>query len=301
MAFNGQLLDGMVIFTELVRTGSFTNTAISSGHSTSYISKEINKLEERLGVRLLHRTTRSLNLTPEGELYLEQCKLIIHEAENAENTLSGHQLEPSGTLRVSCPTSFDISRMRTMFARFIECYPQVHLELDFSNRKVDVVAEGFDVAIRVAEQLSDSSLISQHVLRSHVLTLVAPSYLKKYGVPKSPADLPNHQVINYSGLKQPNLWPFKDGNNKETIVQVNSHALTNSSQMQLALCLSGQGIVRLPLILLSDELKRGKLVRLFDDYQPHITNVNLLYPSRKHLSSKVRAFNDFIITELENG
>ncbi|MFT5807851.1 MAG: DNA-binding transcriptional LysR family regulator [Moritella dasanensis] len=215
MAYNAQLLNGMVIFVEVVNTGSFTLAAQSSGHSTSYISKEINKLESRLSVRLMHRTTRSLRLTPEGEIYFLQCQQIMSDAEQAEETLNGRQLEPKGTLRVSCPTSFGNSRMQTILSQFLNLYPQVNLELDLDNRKVDMVTEGFDVLIR-------------------------------------------------------------------------------GSEMELSLCLAGHGITRMPRFNLGDEIETGKLVELFNDYQHQEINVYLIYPSRKHVSSKVRHFIDFV-------
>lgn len=299
MAYNPQLLSGMVIFVEVVNCGSFTLAAQSSGHSTSYISKEINKLESRLGVRLMHRTTRSLSLTPEGELYYQQCQQIISDAEQAENTLSGRQQEPKGTLRISCPTSFGLSQMQSILARFMTLYPLVDLELDLSDRKVDMIAEGFDVLIRASHQLDDSSLISRRILRSHGVVIAAPSYLAVHGIPETPADLAQHKIINYSYLKQPNQWSIRDQAGELHQVQLQSRVLTNSPEMELSLCLAGHGITRMPRFNLSDEIETGKLVELFSDFQRQSIDIFLVYPSRKHVSSKVRCFIDFVITELD--
>ncbi|MGY0216529.1 LysR family transcriptional regulator [Endozoicomonadaceae bacterium StTr2] len=294
MAYNPNLLDGMTIFAEVVDAGSFTQAAAHTGHSTSYISKEINKLEGRLGVRLMNRTTRSLSLTPEGQLYYQQCQQIISDAEEARLALMGQQLKPSGTLRVSCLTSLDMNLLQTMFSGFLTRFPEVNLELDMSNRKVDLIAEGFDVIVRATPQLEDSSFISRRIMQSQTIIVAAPEYLRQYGVPERPEDIRQHKCICYSYLKQPRLWHFKNQYGKETQVEVDSYIQTNSSAMELSLCKSGHGIVRLPQFMLQDELETGELVELFPDYRQPEVNVYLVYPSRKHLSPKVRAFIDYV-------
>lgn len=299
MAYNPQLLDGIVVFTEVVKHGSFTLAAQHTGHSTSYISKEINKLEARLGVRLMNRTTRSLRLTTEGELYFQQCELIIGEANQTELALSGQQLDPVGTLRISCPIGLGVSKMQTIFTDFMALYPQVDLELDLSNRKVDMIAEGFDVIVRATEHLEDSSLICKRILQSRGITLASPSYLKKFGTPEIPEDLKDHKCITYSHLKQPKVWEYKNQYGKRIQVDIKSRVLTNSSELKLAFCKSGQGITQLPLFALQDELASGELVELFCDYQPKNIDVFLIYPSRRHMSSKVRSFIDFVSEAFE--
>jgi DNA-binding transcriptional LysR family regulator len=301
MAFNSKLLDGIVVFSEVINMGSFTAAAQSSGHSTSYISKAVSKLEERLGIRLLNRTTRSLSLTPEGELYFRQCQQIIDDAHTAENLLAGHQSEPKGNLKISCPVSFGLSRLRPKLAAFIAQYPKINVELDLSDRKVDVVADGYDVVIRASRELEDSSLISRRVMTVRGLTIASPRYLEKYGTPKNPEDLENHQTISYSHLKQPTVWTYVAADGKEVSVAVTSRLITNSPEMELALCLAGQGITRLPEFSLQDEIETGELVHLFSDLPASEIGVYLVYPSRKYLSSRVRHFIDFILQELGDG
>jgi DNA-binding transcriptional LysR family regulator len=303
MNYHPQLLDGLQIFVEVVKAGSFTEAADNTGHSTSYISKEITKLEERLGVRLMNRTTRSLNLTPEGEVYVQQCQQLISDAIQAQNLLMGQQLEPSGTLRVSCPASFGIVQMQDLFADFLRSYPKVRLDLDLSNRKVDMIGEGFDVIVRATPKLEDSSLISRRVMTSRAVTFAAPAYLQQYGTPLHPEELahdrPNpHQCITYSYLKQPRLWDFVNQYGKPTTVEVSSRISSNSSEMELSLCRQGMGIARMPAFMLTGELERGELVELFSDFRPMAIDIYLIYPSRKHMSSKVRAFIDFVADRL---
>ncbi len=300
MAFDSQLLDGMVIFVEVVNSGSFTQAALTSGHSTSYISKEINKLESRLGVRLMQRTTRSLSLTPEGEVYFKQCQQIIDDAEQAHAILSGGQAQPKGTLRISCPTSFAMAQLQQVFSDFINLYPEVNLELDLNNRKVDMIAEGFDIAIRGTLQLEDSSLISRKIYSSQGLVVAAPSYLEKFGTPTNVTDLSNHDAITYSHLKHPSLWSFTDKNGKIESIQMKSRVQTNSSEMEVSLCVAGHGIMIMPSFNLNGEVERGELIELFQHYQRPEINVYLVYPSRKHMSAKVRSFIDFVVSALAN-
>ena len=298
MAFDSKILDGMVIFSEVITAGSFTQAAENSGHSTSYISKEVNKLEARLGVRLLNRTTRSISLTPEGELYFQQCQQIITTAHEAVSLLSGHQLEPQGTLRISCPVSFGLSRLRPILAKFIALYPKINVELELNDKKIDIVADGYDIAIRASRVQEDSSLISRRILMSRGITLASPDYLAKHGTPQSLQELSQHQTISYSYLKQPGIWTYMTVEGKSVDIPVNCRFISNSPEMELALCIAGQGITRLPAFNLHDELQTGQLVELFPELPKIEIGVYLIYPSRKHMSSKVRHFIDFVMQEL---
>ncbi|GLR73609.1 LysR family transcriptional regulator [Aliivibrio sifiae] len=298
MAFNAALFDGMMIFSEVVNSGSFTQAAHNSGHSTSYISKEIGKLEERLGVRLLHRTTRTLRLTPEGELYFQQCQQLIEDAQMAENAVTGQQNTPKGRLKVTCPVGFAFSRFRPILGKFTERYPDITLELDLNDRKIDIVAEGVDLAIRASHQLDDSSLISRRFLRSEAIVIASPDYLKKHGAPAHPSELTTHKTIGYTYVKQGMVWDFIDKENQNLTVPLKNQIITNNSFMILSLCLAGQGITRIPRFHLTDELETGKLVELFADYPKLAIDVFMVYPSRKNMSSKVRCFLDFITEHL---
>ncbi len=295
MQFNTQLFDGLVVFVAVASTGSFTRAAQATGRSTSYISKEINSLENRLGARLMHRTTRTLTLTPEGEMFYRQCQQIVSDTKQAEIALSGQQVEPSGTLKLSCPVSFGLSRLRPVLSDFTQKYPKIDIELELNDRKVDVVADGFDIVIRASGQLEDSSLISRRFMRSRGLVLASPEYLKRFGTPLHPKELVQHQTISYSYLKHPKIWGFRDLDGNDLFIDLDSRVLTNSPEMELSLCLAGQGITRLPQFNLNDEIETGKLVELLPDYQNHPIDVFLVYPSRKHMSSRVRCFIEFIV------
>ncbi|USD67841.1 LysR family transcriptional regulator [Vibrio sp. SCSIO 43136] len=291
-------LDGYVVFYQVISLGSFTAAAQKTGHSTSYISKEINKLEDRLGVRLIHRTTRSLNLTPEGEVFFDHCQTVVEEAKRIEQLLSGKQGEPKGRLKISCPVGLGAGQLSGVLAEFAERYPKVQLDVELNDRKVDLVAEGFDIVLRATTQLEDSSLISRLVRRSHGVVIASPAYLAKYGTPKHPTDLIGHRCICYTNLQQPNLWEFSDWQGERVSVTVDNTIMTNSAQMEIAMCLAGQGITRLPVDHVQEELAQGKLVELFEDWPKFPLALYLVYPSRKHMSPKVRSFIEFVIEKI---
>lgn len=295
-----RLLDGLVLFAIVVETGSFTAAAEQTGHSTSYISKQIHKLEDRLNVRLMNRTTRSLGLTPEGRLYYEKCQLIIEEAASATNIIHQQQGVPKGTLKISSPTSFGLIRLRPHLTEFMKCYPQIKVEIDLSDRHVDLISEGFDVVIRATGQLEDNSLIARKVLTARHLTLASPEYLERKGTPTQPAQLTEHDCICYSLVKNPEQWRYESESGDICYVDLEPHIISNSGQMNLNLAVAGQGICRSPDFNIDDELHRGRLIELFSDHKIAEVNLYLIYPSRQHLSPKVRSFVDFMAERLAN-
>ena len=292
------LLDGISVFVQVVQSKSFVNAAEKMNHSTSYISKEVSKLETRLGVRLLHRTTRTLSLTSEGEVYYRQCQQIIEDALQVESSISGRQLIPQGRLKLSCPVGIGVSRIRPILAEFIAKYPKITLDIDLNDHKVDLISDGFDIVIRAAIKLESSSLISRRFMNSTSLTLASPEYLKVHGTPKHPDELVEHQIISYRNLKNPEVWQYTTKNGQQIQTQVNSRVLCNNSEMMTSLCLAGQGIIRMPLFNLSDEVATGKLVPLFEDFMPINIGVYLVYPSRKNMPAKLKCFIDFIVDKL---
>jgi len=292
------LLDGISVFVQVVQSKSFVNAAEKMNHSTSYISKEVSKLESRLGVRLLHRTTRTLSLTSEGEVYYRQCQQIIEDALQVESNISGRQQIPQGRLKLSCPVGIGVSRIRPILAEFIAKYPKITLDIDLNDHKVDLISDGFDIVIRAAAQLEDSSLISRRFMNSTRLTLASPKYLKIHGTPKHPDELKDHQMISYRNLKNPEVWQYITQSGQKIKIQVNSRVLCNNSEMMTSLCLAGQGIIRMPLFNLSDEVITGKLVPLFEDLMPINIGVYLVYPSRENMPAKLKCFIDFIVDKL---
>lgn len=292
------LFDGVVIFTQVVNCGSFSGAAELTGHSNSYISKEINKLEERLSVRLLNRTTRSLSLTPEGKVYFEQCQQMVFDAQDALALINKSNLAPKGVFKISCPVDFAHGYLQNILSEYLTLYPDVQLELDLNDRHVDLVQDGFDLVIRATTNLEESSLICRKIYRSKVYTVASKGYIQRYGKPESPHQLTEHQCICYSNLKAPRRWSYQDKNNKSIHIEVNSKVLCNSSQMELAMVLADKGICRLPEFTMPKAIADNSLEVLFGDYPEQEVDVYAIYPSRKHLSPKVRCFIDLLLEKM---
>ncbi|KGJ91868.1 LysR family transcriptional regulator [Colwellia psychrerythraea] len=293
-----KLFDGMVIFTQVVECGSFSGAAEATGHSNSYISKTLNKLEARVGVRLLNRTTRSISLTPEGQVYYEQCQQLVLDAHDAMSLLTQSHIEPKGVLKVSCPTSFAESHLQEVVSTFMRQYPEVSLVLDLNDRHVDLVQDGFDLVIRATEQLAESSLVCRKIYSCKGYTVASHDYLKRFGVPKTIEQLKSHQCICYSNLKQANKWSYTHINGTDSQVEVKAKLLCNSASMELSMVLADHGICRLPEFVMEKALKEQKLTILFSDYLMPTINVYAIYPSRKHLSPKVRCFIDLLVEKM---
>ncbi len=287
------LLDGVAVFVGVVNAGSFTAAARALGHSTSFVSKEITRLERRLGSRLLNRTTRSISLTDAGRAYYERCNQIVIDAQNAQRSISQLQETPSGLLRVNAPVSFGSRYLLDVLAGFMHRYPEVRLEIELNDRLIDVVAEGYDVVIRVGE-IKDTQLVARRFTSSRAVVVASPDYLRRKGRPQRAEDLAEHDCIVYSLLPLPTQWDFhKDG--VRTSVTVSPRALCNSAAVEVALVAQGVGITRLPLFTCEQEVANGALEVVLQDYDSIELDVYAVYPHRQYLTAKVRAFVDFVV------
>jgi DNA-binding transcriptional LysR family regulator len=293
-----KLFDGIVIFTQVVNCGSFSGAAELTGHSNSYISKEINKLEARLSVRLLNRTTRSLSLTPEGQIYFEQCQQMVFDAQDALALLNQSSIKPKGKFKVSCPVAFAQGYLQGVLFKYMQLYPDVQLELDLNDRRVDLIQGGFDLVIRATDQLEESSLICKKIYDSKSYTVASSAYLQRFGRPIRPEQLKDHYCLCYSNLKKPERWHYRSQDKEDVFVDVPCKVLCNSAQMELAMVLEGHGICRLPEFAMEKEIKSGELEILFSDYVAPDVNVYAVYPSRQHLSPKVRCFIDLMTQQM---
>jgi len=290
---NAELLDGVAVFVAVINSGSFKAAAESLGHSTSYISKEVTRLEKRLGSRLLNRTTRTISLTDAGRAYYERCQQIVIDAENATRSVSQLQDEPRGLLRVNAPTSFGTRHLIEHLSAFLHRYPEVNLEIEFNDRIIDVVAEGYDVVIRVGK-VRNSNLIARAFTRSKTVVIASPEYLRRHGTPEKAADLENHHCITYSLEANPLNWTFRK-EDEHVQVQLSSRALCNNAEIMVALACDGIGITRVPLFTCSSEVEAGRLKILLEDYEQPEYGVNAVYPHRQYLTAKVRVFVDYLV------
>ncbi|BBN81629.1 LysR family transcriptional regulator [Pseudoalteromonas sp. A25] len=288
------VFDGIQIFVQVVKSGGFAAAAAVLGHSNSHISKEINKLEERIGVRLLNRTTRSIALTPEGELYYRYCEQLVNDATEAFALLTQNDNNPKGELKISCPIGISQNYIQPVIEQYLQRYPNVRLNIDLSDKRIDVIADGFDLVVRAAPELSESSLICKRLFSCPTYIVAAPEYISRYGRPYHPKELTNHDCICYSNLKTPDRWEFVSEHGEQFVVAVRKKVMSNNGNMQATMACSGVGICRLPEFYIKHELANGQLDILFEKFPQPQVNVYAIYPSKKHLSPKVRCFIDLL-------
>lgn len=293
-------LDGMTVFARVVEERSFSGAARKQGMSKSAVSKHITKLEDNLGIRLLNRTTRRLSLTDAGATFYRHCARVVEEVETAEHALTDLRGTPRGTLRISAPLTFGQMYLPQLVTEFMEMFPGLHVDIHLADHKVDLVAEGIDMAIRIT-RLKDSSLIARKLadFKGHVVA--APSYLEKYGEPKTPQDLADHRTLAYTNLPSPNIWDFT-GPEGPVSVRVNPVLSCNNGEFTSIAAIRGLGIAREPEFIVAEALQAGRLVRILDGYDPlNSGGIYAVYPERRHLPSKVRVFIDFLVEKFRGG
>ena len=283
----------MRVFAAVVDAGSFVGASDAIEMSKPAVSRHVQDLEARLGVRLLHRTTRKLSLTEEGAVFYARCKDLLANVEEAEAEITSRTGEASGLLKVNVPVSFGILHLAPLWADFMVRHPKVMLEVTLSDRVVDLVEEGFDLAVRIA-RLTSSSLISRKIASTRMVVCASPGYLEAHGAPAVPADLADHAVLAYSLLSAGDLWEF-DGPQGRVTVKVTPRMHTNSGDTCRAAALMHQGIILQPSFLVGDDLRSGALVPLLPGYLSIALGVYAVYPTRKHLSPKVRLLIDYLV------
>lgn len=289
----------MRVFVAVVDAGSFVGAADALDISKAAVSRIVSELELRLGVRLLHRTTRRLSLTNEGELFVARCRELLSGVEEAEAEITEHSGQAVGVLKVSAPFSYGVLRLAPLWGEFMAQHPGIQLEVTLSDRFVDLVDEGFDLAIRIA-RLESSSLVSRRLSSTRLVLCASPRYLKKHGRPREPQDLAGHAVLAYSLLAAGDSWEF-EGPDGPVAVKVRPRMRSNSGDVCRAIALSHQGIVLQPTFLVGEDLAAGRLVELLPDYPARELGVYAVYPSRKHFLPKVRLLIDHLAAALGGG
>lgn len=285
-------LDDMLAFIKVVDTKSFTAAADRLNLSKSVVSRRIAELENRLGARLLNRTTRKLSLTEVGQAYYERCSRILADLEEAEQAVADLHAAPRGRLRVNAPLSFGFVHLAPAIAEFMRRYPSIEIDMDLNDRVVDLIDEGYDLAVRIG-RLRDSSLIAKRLAPSRQVICASPAYLEKHGTPTRPEDLTNHNCLIYTNVPTAEQWQFRDGTETRS-VRVSGTLRANNGDLLRAAAIAGLGIVILPTFLCGDALSSGQLQCILLDHTTQEGNVYALYPQNRHLSPKVRAFVDFL-------
>lgn len=287
-------LSEMTAFAAVVEARGFTAAAGRLGLSKASISRLVQRLEDRLGVRLLNRTTRRLSLTEAGRGFHEGVQRMLAEAASAEAQVTALAEQPRGTLRLAVPMSFGIRHLGPHLAAFLALYPGLSLDAVLGDRVVDLIEEGFDVAIRIGE-LSDSALVSRRLASARRVICASPDYLARRGVPATPADLQRHDCVHYSYYRDGRVWRFRHETLGEQAVEIQGRVEMNNGDALVALVEAGHGIVAMPSFIASDALRAGRLRRLLPGWEESSgTGVHLVYPARRNLAPKVRVFVDFM-------
>jgi len=293
-------LNAFAAYAKVVETGSFTAAAEALKLSKSMVSRQISMLEDELGVRLLNRTTRKLNVTEAGAVVFERAARIVAEAEEAERDAVCIEGAVRGKLRVNAPMTFGIRELGPVMPKFIARYPELVVELELNDRRVDLMEEGYDVSLRISP-LVDSSLIARQLAPVRRLVVGTPAYFDKHGIPKHPRDLADHTFILYSQVQRPDLLEMQDAAGKRIQVEVKGPLLCNNADAANAVLMAGQALSVSPDFISYEALRSGALLSVLDEWQAPPLMLHVIYPHTRHLSAKVRAFVDFAVEEFGPG
>ncbi len=286
-------LAAMQAFVQVVEAGSFVRAAEKLGASTSSISRQVAELEAHLGALLLNRTTRKLSLTETGQAYYERCVQLLADLDEADTIAGAAAAKPSGRLKLTCPYNLLAQPIGPALAEFNRRYPQVSFDVTVADRVIDLVDEGFDLAVRIGAP-GGERLVARRLGATQLVACAAPAYLDAHGAPQAPPDLAQHRVLTYAYVSAPFQWRLVDAGGDEHEVRVGGPLHANSGELLVAAALAGMGIVFEPDFVVGPHLARGALRRVLDGYAGPKLDVWAVYPSRRHLSAKVRAFVDFL-------
>lgn len=294
MDHNKDLFDGMVLFCAVVAQESMSAAAKLLGHTPSHVSKEIARLEARLGTRLLNRTTRRISPTESGRIYYENARRMVDDAHAVQDRLHAIGDRPFGELRMSVPVVFAHGWLNDRLPEFLMRYPDIDLHIDISERRADMVGEGIDLLVRIGD-LPPSEMIARELFSTHGFTVASPAYLKQNGIPLHPIDLRNHELIDFSFHGATQSWTYPGLNGEVITVPITPRIRCNDANTEKTLALAGRGITRLPNLVCQLEIEAGTLVPILTDYRAQPVAVSLIYASRDNLPAKTRAMIDFLV------
>ena len=292
-------LNDVAVFAQVVSSGSFTAAADKLALSKSVVSKYVTRLEDRLGARLLNRTTRRLSLTEVGRAFYERSRRGLLEIEEAEAEVSRLQGTPRGELRISSPMSFGILHIAPRLVEFQARYPELAVDMALDDRKVDLVDEGVDLAIRIGD-LPDSSLVARRLGPCRHLVCGTPEYFARHGVPQTPADLARHAALVFRYHDSPAEWRFFDRDGGYHRVSLEHRLRMNNSLALREAVLQGAGIMLTPTFVVGTDIRASRLKAVLTDYVAMEVSIYAVYPQRKHLSPKIRAFVDFMTEQIRD-
>ena len=291
-------LAAMTVFRRVVEQDGFAAAARDLRLSGAAVSKHVGRLEEALGVRLLNRTTRSFSLTGEGRTFHEQCKLVIASIEQAEATIKTSSMTPTGSLRITVPDAFGRLFVLPLVKDYMAQWPEMRVEMNFTDRPVDIIDEGVDLAIRIGTTISDSRsdnrLISRVVAEYEAVLIASPEYLERMGEPAHPDDLISHECLIFSSTLHRHVWRVREPDGEWVRASGRHRLRMDNGEALLSAALAGMGIAFLPIFLCGPALKTGNLKRVLPNYETETAPITVIYPTKQHLAAKVRCFIDLI-------
>ena len=293
------VMQSMAVFRRVAEAGSFSAVARESDMSQSSVSKHIAWLEDRLGTKLLNRSTRSITLTEAGKEYYHHCIRILNDFQEAEASVGKGKIKPTGTLRISTSAAFGRTCLLPYLGEFFEAYPDIDVDLMFDDDYVDLVKEGIDLAIRIGP-LADSTLIARKIGTTPRVVVASPEYLVKYGRPRKPADLVKHNCLFYSLQKTPDHWYFNSTQEGEESVHVSGRLKASSPDAVCDATIQGLGISVNCEWFVRHYIEQGKLKVILEDYHPSAYDIHAVYPERRFVPQKVKRMIDFLAEKLDS-
>ncbi|SHF46934.1 LysR family transcriptional regulator [Litoreibacter halocynthiae] len=287
-------LTEMEAFATVVDQGGFTDAARKMGISKSAVSKHVSSLETRLGARLLNRTTRRVSPTEIGLAYYDRARRVLNDAGEADALVSSMQSAPSGLLRISVATDFGVNHMSPILGDFLVDYPDITVNMVLNNRFVELISEGFDLAIRIGE-MEDSSLRARKLTETTKRLIAAPGYFEQFGRPEKIDDLNNHKLLHYSNQSAGNVWKLTAPSGEKRQVRTQGWLTVNDGQSLLNACVSGLGIAYLPSFLYADALRQGLVEEAMPELPKETQGIYAVYPPGRYTQPKVRTFIDFLV------
>lgn len=292
-------LQAMETFVRVVEQGSFSAAARQAGVARSVVTRQVAALEKHLGAKLLNRTTRRLSLTSAGTRYLEKCRVILNLAEAAESDLAEERAELRGRIRIGLPLSFGLKRIAPLLLQFAAAHPEVSLEADYTDRRLNLIEEGFDLSVRVTSRLAPGD-VARRLGSCRVFAVAAPDYLARHGTPAHPAELSDHECLAYLGDANPNLWSFDTGGRIESF-PIRSRFAASNGEALLAAAAQGFGITLQPDFIVADWLADGRVVTVLGAFAAPGLGVHALLPSGTHMPFRVRALVEYLAASLRPG
>ena len=290
-----ELSSQMVLFARVVDEGSLSAAARTLNQSPSAVSKQVSHLEDRVGVRLLNRSSSGISLTDEGQQFYERCSEIAQNVTQAEEMIVSLSGKPQGRLHILSTVAFGKAQLMPVLPAFLDQYPEVQLSVDFTDTKRDFADDRIDVAVQFTEQIEDQSLVARKLAPNRRVVCAAPEYLERMGTPQRFADMAHHNYLRLSTVKSWNDWHMNDADPAQAMARLPSNMELNSADAVYHAALAGSGVARLSTYLIAPDLASGRLVRLFPEYEGKDSDIYAVYSTRRNLSPKVRALIDHLV------